>query len=114
MKPSHLKFVSAISLAAFLFLATGCQDKTDKAELDKFKNLAKVYDQNKAIVREVLTAIDSNNFDKLGQLLADDFVLNAPGLTQPWKKEDIFQAIKAHYASFPDWTHNIEEMIAEG
>ena len=29
-------------------------------------------------------------------------------------KDDVFQAIKTHYASFPDWTHNIEDMIAEG
>jgi predicted ester cyclase len=101
-------------LAILIFLSISCQDQAEKAELNKFKAAAKILDQNKEIVREVFTAIDNGNFDKLRELFADDFTLNAPGVLQPWKQDDIFQGIKTYYASFPDWTHTIEDMIAEG
>lgn len=87
---------------------------SEKIELEKYRHQESVCNQNKVIVSEVFKAIDSNNFDKLGQLLSDDFVLDAPGLAEPWRKEMIFLAIKTHYASFPDWTHHIEDLVAEG
>jgi predicted ester cyclase len=114
METSKLKFVSAIFLALLIFFNIGCQNQTEKSELDKFKSIAHVQNQNKEIVREVFAAIDGNKFDKLNELFSNDFGLKAPGLDIPWKKDDVFQAIRTHYASFPDWTHNIEVMIAEG
>jgi predicted ester cyclase len=114
MKPSKLKFVSAILLALSIFFNIGCQNQTEKVELDNFKSLTQLQNKNKETVREVFTAIDNNDFDKLNELFSNDFGLKAPGLDTPWKKDDVFQAIKTHYASFPDWTHKIEDMIAEG
>jgi predicted ester cyclase len=73
-----------------------------------------VLKQNKEIVRQVFAAIDSNNFKKLNELFANDFGLMGPGLETPWKQDAVFQAMETHYKSFPEWTHNIEEMIAEG
>jgi len=93
---------------------TSCQDKQTTAELNELKSREKLEEQNKEIVREVISAIDDNNFDKLDELFSNDFGLKVPGLEIPMKKDDVFQAIKTHYASFPDWTHNIEDMIAEG
>lgn len=114
MKPSKLKFVSAILLALSIFFNIGCQNQTEKVELDNFKSLTQLQNKNKEIVREVFTAIDNNDFDKLNELFSNDFGLKAPGLDTPWKKDDVFQAIKTHYTSFPDWTHKIEDMIAGG
>jgi steroid delta-isomerase-like uncharacterized protein len=114
MKTSHLNFVGVIPLAAVLLYPLGCRDQTERTELDKFKAMARVQDRNKGVVREVFAAIDSGKFDRLEELLSDDFALKAPGLSQPWKKGDLFQAIKTHYASFPDWTHVIEVLVAEG
>jgi len=114
MKTSKFKFVSAFSLAVLIFVAISCQNRDEKVELDKFNAMAKMHDQNKAIVREFFSAIDNQSFDKLNELMSDDFTLNAAGLTQPWKKDDVFQDIKRYYTSFPDWTHVIENMIAEG
>ena len=114
MKNLKLKFLSAILLVFFLSLNIGCQNQTNKDELDKFISMAQVQEQNKEIVLEVFSAIDDNNFDKLNELFSNDFGLKVPGLEIPLKKDDVFQLIKTHYASFPDWTHNIEDMIAEG
>ncbi|MFA5330289.1 MAG: ester cyclase [Prolixibacteraceae bacterium] len=100
--------------ALILLAGTSCQDKQTTAELNELKSREKLEEQNKEIVREVISAIDENNFDKLNELFSNDFGLKVPGLEIPMKKDDVFQAIKTHYASFPDWTHNIEGMIAEG
>jgi len=100
--------------ALILLAGTSCQDKQSTAELNEFKSREKLEEQNKEIVRDVISAIDDNNFDKLNELFSNDFGLKVPGLEIPMKKDDVFQAIKTHYASFPDWTHNIEDMIAEG
>jgi steroid delta-isomerase-like uncharacterized protein len=106
--------LSGLFLCGILIVMSSCQDKQTIDELAKFKSMAQVQKQNKEIVREVIFAIDNNDFDKLSELFSNDFGLKVPGLEMPLKKEDVFQAIKTHYASFPDWTHNIEDMIAEG
>lgn len=114
MKPSQFKLVNSILLASLLFVAIGCQNQADKAELDKFKATAQIQEQNKEIVREVINAIDSGDLDKLGSLLSEDFALYSPGSQQPWRKEDLFRARNTHFAAFPDWIHKIEIMVAEG
>lgn len=109
-----IKYLSGIIAFLILLVMNSCQDKQANEELAKFKSMAQVQEQNKKIVQEVISAIDDNNFDKLNELFSNDFSLKVPGLEIPLKKDDVFQAMKAHYASFPDWTHNIEDMIAEG
>jgi len=113
MRTSHRHFITAISLTALLLPSIGCQDQTT-AELEKYRGMAKMHERNKGIVRELFATIDIRNFNRLEGLLSDDFTLKAPGLAQPWKKAELFQAIKSHYASFPDWTHVAEDLVAEG
>ena len=114
MKTIQLKIATAILMTTLVVIICGCQNQTSKVELDKFKSIAQVQNQNKEIVREFFSAIDGNKFDKLNELFSNDFGLKAPGIETPWKKEDVFQAIKTHYTAFPDWTHNIEDIIADG
>ncbi len=113
MKASQLKFVNAIFLALLLLVAFGCQNQSEKTQLDKYKAAAQIQEQNKEIVREVINAIDSGDLDKLGNLLSDDFALYSPGSLQPWRKEALFKARNTHFAAFPDWIHKIEIMIAD-
>jgi predicted ester cyclase len=114
MKTSQLQFVNTIFFASLLFLAVGCQNQNDKTELEKFRATVQLQEQNKEIVREVFSAIDSGDLNKLGGLLSDDFALYAPGSPQPWRKEALYQARNTHFAAFPDWIHKIEIMVAEG
>ena len=114
MKTMYLKIAAAILITTSFVVICGCQNQASKDELKQFKSIAQVQNQNKEIVREFFSAIDGNKFDRLNELFSNDFALKAPGIETSWKKEDVFQAIKSHYASFPDWTHNIEDMIAEG
>jgi len=84
MKISQLKSVNAILLFLLLFLNIGCQNKTEKSDLAKLNLQIQMQNQNKEIVREVFSAIDNRDFNKLKELFSDDFALNAPGVTQPW------------------------------
>jgi len=114
MKTFYLKFISSIFFVALLFITPCCQNQSEKAEFNNFKVTVKKQEQNKEIVRQLFSAIDKNDFDKLKDLLSDDFILTAPASPQPWKKDDLINGIKTFYVSFPDWTHIINDIIAEG
>jgi steroid delta-isomerase-like uncharacterized protein len=103
-----------IFLIPLILLTSGCRNQTENAEIRKFKVAGDIQNLNKEIARQVFAAIDKNDFDKLKDLLSDDFILNAPASPQPWKKDDLIKGITTFYVSFPDWTHTINDMIAEG
>lgn len=46
--------------------------------------------------------------------MTSDFTLHAPGLSEQWGIDEIIQNIKRFYTAFPDSTHVIDDMIAEG
>ena len=92
----------------------GCQNQSQKAELDKYKATFGTQEENKTIARDFFATVDKQDFNKLNEILSDDFKLNAPGLEKPWTKDDVFKDIKKYYTSFLDWHHEIEAMIAEG
>jgi predicted ester cyclase len=108
------KLIYIVPLVLLFCFTIACQDKAAMAELEKYKAQAKVEEQNKEVVRNFFAALDKNNFVVLKELLSDDFALQAPGLAELWGLDEIIQAVKVHYASFPDWKHGIEDMVAEG
>jgi predicted ester cyclase len=107
--------LSAVPLLVLLFFSSvACQDKAARAELETYKAQQATEAQNKELVRSFFSAIDRNDFGKLEELCARDFSLPAPGLPEPLRFDGLVQAIKTHYAAFPDWKHRIDDMIAEG
>jgi steroid delta-isomerase-like uncharacterized protein len=108
------KYLYIVPLVILFCFTIACQDKAGMAELEKFRAQAAIEAQNKELVRSFWSAIDKNDFIKLKELTTDDFSIKAPGLAKPMKLEDVFLAIKAHYAAFPDWKHAIEDMVVEG
>jgi len=108
------KFLCIVPLVILFCFTIACQDKAAMAELEKFKAQAGLEAQNKELVRSLWSAIDRNDFDKLKEITAEDFAIYVPGLAEPLKLETVFQAIKTHYAAFPDWNHAIEDIMAEG
>jgi len=71
-------------------------------------------DSNKGLVREFFMAIDTGNLTRVKELLSSDFLLHAPGLPKPWGVNEMVQDIKEFYTAFPDSTHVIDDLIAEG
>ena len=108
------KLLMIIPMALILCFMVGCQDKEAMAELEVMKAQGEVEEQNKEIARELFAVIDAGDFDRLNELFADDFAVDAPGLPEPLRKDMLFQLIKTHYTAFPDWIHVIEDVIADG
>ena len=110
-----MKFpLSIIAVVILLCFAVSCQNKAEKAELQKVKAQKATEEQNKQVARDFFAAIDRQDFTKLKELLADDFALSAPGSPVPLNAETLFSAIRDHYAAFPDWRHEVEDDMGEG
>ena len=86
-----------------VLLCLGCQQASSDVEA-----------ANKALVRQVYAAIDAQDFDQLRQLWSEDFVLHYVGEPEPIAVDATFDLMRGFYAAFPDYTHVVEEMIAEG
>lgn len=103
-----------VYLAILICFTFGCQNKAEKAELEKVRAQKAVEEQNKQVARDFFAAIDRQDFTKLKDLLAEDFALNDPGSPVPLHADNLFAGIKDHYTAFPDWNHVIEDVTAEG
>ena len=87
----------------FASIVVGCQNSLPDTEA-----------ANERVVREALDAIDRLDFERLTSLFADDFVVRFVGSPDRVGRDATFELIKGAYASFPDQTHVIEEIISEG
>jgi len=109
-----LKRSVILPVAMVLCFLVGCQDREAVTELEAMRAQADVEEQNKKIAVEIFVAIDAGDFDRLDELFAEEFALTVPGLPEPLRKDILFQLIKSHYLSFPDWNHVIENVLADG
>jgi steroid delta-isomerase-like uncharacterized protein len=71
---------------------------------------------NLALVRryfdEVLNRV---NLDIIDELFAPDYVLHAPGLSEPLRGVPAFKRfVRSYFDAFPDWQAQIEDEIASG
>jgi predicted ester cyclase len=91
----------------------GCQDKEAMAELEEFRAQAKVEEQNKEVIRRLLTEIDKGNAEIIKELFAPNvayyFPSNSP---KPMSQEESYEFMKMFFEAFPKWHHKIEELIA--
>jgi steroid delta-isomerase-like uncharacterized protein len=109
-----IRSLVCLPLVIVMSFTLGCQNQQALADIEEMKAQTAVEDQNKEIGRQFFVAIDENDFDKLNELLDPDFALYVPGLPDALGKEALIQAISTHYASFPDWRHVIDDVVAEG
>jgi steroid delta-isomerase-like uncharacterized protein len=70
--------------------------------------------QNKETFREAFAAIDRGDFGAFQDLLASDYVCHFMGTPEPVGRDSIVEVIKTFYAAFPDNTHVINDLVAEG
>ena len=72
---------------------------------------------NKAVVREWFAALDAQDFNALTDLMDEQFVIPTrviDGAPRAVGRDATFELIRGFYRSFPNYTHDIEELIAEG
>lgn len=69
---------------------------------------------NKAVVQAVYDAIDAQDYERLGELTAEDYVGHVAGFPETFNKDAVFELIRTWYSAFPDYVHVVETMVAEG
>lgn len=69
---------------------------------------------NKAVVREFFAALDVQDYTALTELMADDHVIHGADGVDRIGRDAAFELIRSFYRSFPDYTHDVVVMIAEG
>ena len=109
------KLCMILPLALILCFMVGCQDKEAMAELEEMKAQAEVEEQNKALINNYFKEMDSGNFDfVMGAFASDARIFFPSGSTTPMPMDEVFHGLKSFYEAFPDYKHDLKEMIAEG
>ena len=106
--------ILVVSLVILLCFTFGCQNKAEKAELEALKAQEAVEEQNKAIVREVFKAIDAQDYARFKELLVPELIVHYSGPQEDLTLDAGIQLIKTFYQAFPDYTHTVDEIFAEG
>ena len=109
------KLLCGIPLVLLLCFAFGCQNKAEKAELEKFRAQAKLEEQNKAIANREWEAWSKGNFEAFKEVVAPEYIYYMPsGNTKSLSREETIEMGKMVHNGFPDVTFSIEEMFAVG
>ena len=104
-----------VSLVILLCFTFSCQNKAEKAELEKFKAQAAVEAQNKAIANREWEAWGKGDFEAFKEVVAPEYVYYMPsGSTKSLSREETIEFGKMMHNGFPDVTFSIEEMFAVG
>ena len=108
------KLIFIVSLAALLCFTFACQNKAEKAELEKMKAMAQTEEQNKAVVRQFFEAADAQNVNSLIELLASGAVIHGVVPQEDLTAENAAQFLRPFYQTFPDLNHSVEDIFAKG
>lgn len=93
---------SAILGILAIILCLGCQ--ADQRNIET---------ENKELVRQLYAAIDAQDYEEIESLLTEDFKLIYVGMPDPLSRDMTLDLIRGFYSAFPDYTHTIEELVAE-
>jgi steroid delta-isomerase-like uncharacterized protein len=105
--------ILVVSLVFLLCFAFACQNKAEKAELEKFRAQAKVEEQNKEIVKHFFEEFNKGNFDIFNKLCAPGYSFYFPSYnSKPFSREEQIEEEKATFRAFPDFNVRIDKMFA--
>jgi steroid delta-isomerase-like uncharacterized protein len=111
MKKSIL-VVSLVLLVCFVF---GCQNKAEKAELEKFRAQAKIEEQNMTLYRKTIDELNKGNIEFYRETMAPDYVYYFPSVNpKSMSSDETISMIKTTMESFSDLNWSIEGQVAAG
>jgi steroid delta-isomerase-like uncharacterized protein len=99
--------ILVVSLVLLFCLVFGCQNKAEKAELEKFRTQAKLEEQNKEIVKRFFKEWNKGNIDIADELYAPGYSWYYSSTTaNPMPREERIEFFKMFVKAFPDanWT----------
>jgi len=109
------KLLCVIPFILLLCFNISCQNKAEKAELEKFRAQAKLEEQNKEIVKRGFEALNKGDFDAIKEMTAPEFVRYIPSKSIDIQSpEERVAFAKALHIAFPDVNFSIEELYADG
>jgi steroid delta-isomerase-like uncharacterized protein len=109
------KLLLILSLNLLFCFTFACQNKAEKAELEKFRTQAKVEEQNKEIVNRAWEASSKGDFETLKELGTPEYLWYLPSnSTKPISREEAIEKAKRLHRAFPDISFSVKELIAIG
>ena len=109
------KLYLILPLALILCVMVSCQDKAAMAELEDFRAQAAVEEQNKELVTRLIEEFNKGNAEIWKELCVPEFAYYQPSETdEPMSLEQTIATFQMLYQSFPDYSLNIHELIAQG
>ena len=96
----------ASAAVVVLLLLAACQAPPPEMTVD--------LEANKQVVRDMYTAIDAQDYDRIRTFLAEDFSSGLIGTEEAMPREGAIEMMQTFYAAFPDFTHQIDGLVAEG
>jgi steroid delta-isomerase-like uncharacterized protein len=107
--------IMILPLALILCFMVGCQDKEAMAELEEFRAQAALEEQNKELVKGLIEEFNKGNVESWRKLFAPEFGYYQPSMTaEPMSIDHTIAAFQKVYRGFPDYSWNIQELIAKG
>jgi len=107
--------ILVVSLVLLLCFAFGCQNKAEKAELEKFKTQAAVEGQNEALVRSVFDRLNKGDEAVYQEMYAPEYGWYFPTLNpKALNREEEAGFVKLLRVGFPDIRWDIIEMVVSG
>ena len=103
MQIGHRSSIRSFAFVLTLSLCSACQ-QPPTVDLEA----------NKQVLRDLYATLDAQDYDRVSEFLADDALVRAVGTDVVFNKEAIMEFVRAAYAGFPDFTHVIDEIYAEG
>src|SRR4030065_867885 len=95
------KLLCVIPLAILFCFTFACQNKAEKAELEKYRTQAKLEEQNKAIVSREWDAYSKGDYEAFKQVVAPVYVWYDPsGSVKPRALEETIEYGKMLHKSF--------------
>jgi predicted ester cyclase len=106
-----LLVVSLVLLLGFVF---GCQNKAEKAELEKFRAQAKIEEQNRALMLNALEDWNRGSNKFFMENSVPDYTYYPSGSSKPMSREELDSGFLALCKAFPDLRYSFEELVAKG
>ena len=104
-----------VSLVVLLCFAFACQNKAEKAELEKFRAQAKLEEQNEAFYRRIIEEVNKGNLDILKESFAPEYNFYSPSIsTKPISREEANEFTQMILRAFPDFNFGIKDLTAVG
>ncbi len=112
MKKTTIRILTVVPVLVLFFLLY-YQNQSLRSERRELKTQAEVAEQNKTSFRYMLEETDKGNYAAWEEVCSPNYVSYFAGVPKPMSLEEHIQANRAFLVAFPDFHHEINDMVAE-